>query len=47
MARFAIIGALNWTHRWFVPGGRWDGEQVGEALQTIFPPGLVADSHPV
>lgn len=43
MARFAVIGALNWTHRWFVPGGRLDGEQVGEAFRAILLRGLLAD----
>jgi AcrR family transcriptional regulator len=42
MARFAVIGALNWTHRWFVPGGRLDGEQVGEAFRAILLRGLQA-----
>lgn len=42
MARFAILGALNWMHRWFVPGGRFSGEQVGEMFREILLPGLVS-----
>lgn len=44
MARFAILGALNWTHRWFVPGGRLDGAQIGEAFRDLLLPGLL--NHP-
>jgi TetR/AcrR family transcriptional regulator, cholesterol catabolism regulator len=43
MARFAVIGALNWTHRWFVPGGRLDGEQVGQAFRSILLRGLLVE----
>jgi TetR/AcrR family transcriptional regulator, cholesterol catabolism regulator len=36
MMRFAIIGALNWTHRWQVPGGRLSGAQIGAAFTDLF-----------
>lgn len=43
MARFVVLGALNWTHRWFVPGGRLDGAEVGEAFRSILLRGLLAE----
>lgn len=42
MARFVIVGAVNWTQRWFVPGGRLDGGQVGEELCARLLHGLLA-----
>jgi TetR/AcrR family transcriptional regulator, cholesterol catabolism regulator len=32
LLKFAILGAMNWTHRWFVPGERLTGAEVGEAF---------------
>jgi TetR/AcrR family transcriptional regulator, cholesterol catabolism regulator len=43
MARFAILGALNWIHRWFVPGRRLSGKETGEAFREILLRGLLSD----
>jgi AcrR family transcriptional regulator len=43
MLTFAVLGAVNWCHRWFVPGGRLTGTQVGEAFADIVLHGAVAD----
>jgi AcrR family transcriptional regulator len=37
----ALFGMLNWTHRWFVPGGAMSGREVAEAFWSIFANGLV------
>ena len=37
----ALFGMLNWTHRWFVPGGGMSGKEVGEALWSIFTNGML------
>lgn len=36
LLKFAILGAMNWTHRWFSPGGRLTGAEVGEAFADYF-----------
>jgi AcrR family transcriptional regulator len=46
MAMFAILGAVNWTHRWFVPGGRLSGAQVGQMFAELFLNGVHADRIP-
>jgi hypothetical protein len=33
---------LNWTHRWFEPGGKWQPEQLADAFSTILLAGLEA-----
>jgi TetR/AcrR family transcriptional regulator, cholesterol catabolism regulator len=40
----ALFGMLNWTHRWFVPGGGMSGKEVGEALWSIFTDGMLTDA---
>jgi TetR/AcrR family transcriptional regulator, cholesterol catabolism regulator len=42
MMMFALSGAINWTHRWFTPGGRLSGEQVGTEFARIFIDGMRA-----
>ncbi|MGJ6968518.1 TetR/AcrR family transcriptional regulator [Streptosporangium sp. G11] len=42
MIKFAVLGAVNWTHRWFVPGGRLSGAEVGRELADIFLRGVLA-----
>jgi AcrR family transcriptional regulator len=46
MAMFAILGAVNWTHRWFVPGGRLSGAQVGQMFAELFLNGVHAGRVP-
>jgi TetR/AcrR family transcriptional regulator, cholesterol catabolism regulator len=36
----ALFGALNWTHRWFVPGHGMSGQQIAEAFWSIFSDGM-------
>jgi len=40
----ALFGMLNWTHRWFVPGGGMSGREVGEALWSIFASGTLMNT---
>jgi AcrR family transcriptional regulator len=42
LVAFAVLGAVNWTHRWFSPGGRLTGEQVGASFADIFLRGVSA-----
>jgi AcrR family transcriptional regulator len=42
MMKFAIIGALNWTHRWHVLGGRLSGAEIGTAFTDLFLNGALA-----
>jgi AcrR family transcriptional regulator len=39
----ALFGMLNWTHRWFVPGGAMTGLEVAEAFWSIFIDGMRPD----
>jgi TetR/AcrR family transcriptional regulator, cholesterol catabolism regulator len=36
LVMFAIMGAVNWTHRWFVPGGRLTGAEIGKSFADLF-----------
>lgn len=40
----ALFGMLNWTHRWFTPGGPMTGLEVAEAFWSIFIDGMGPDS---
>lgn len=40
----ALFGMLNWTHRWFTPGGPMTGLEVAEAFWSIFIDGMSPDS---
>jgi TetR/AcrR family transcriptional regulator, cholesterol catabolism regulator len=42
LTMFAILGAVNWTHRWFVPGGRLSGAQIGQMFAELFLNGVQA-----
>jgi TetR/AcrR family transcriptional regulator, cholesterol catabolism regulator len=42
LVMFAILGAVNWTHRWFVPGGRLTGAEVGQTFADLFLNGVRA-----
>jgi AcrR family transcriptional regulator len=41
----ALFGALNWTHRWFVPGGGMSGQQIAEAFWSLFTEGMCGKSR--
>lgn len=36
----ALFGMLNWTHRWFIPGGGMTGREVAEAFWSVFIDGM-------
>ena len=40
LVEHALFGMLNWTHRWFEPGGAMSGRQVAEAFWSIFIEGM-------
>ena len=40
MIIFAFSGVLNWTHRWFAPGGRLSGTEIGAAMAQILLGGI-------
>ncbi|MFA7584755.1 MAG: TetR/AcrR family transcriptional regulator [Novosphingobium sp.] len=42
----ALFGMLNWTHRWFIPGGGMTGQQVAEAFWSIFTQGMLTKDEP-
>jgi TetR/AcrR family transcriptional regulator, cholesterol catabolism regulator len=36
LADFSLFGMINWTHRWYKPGGRYSPTEVANAFCTIF-----------
>jgi TetR/AcrR family transcriptional regulator, cholesterol catabolism regulator len=40
LAVHAIFGMLNWTHRWYRPGGQYDATVVGKIFATLAVNGL-------
>lgn len=46
LATLALLGALNWTVKWFSPAGALDATQVGEAFAGIFLDGLRLGAAP-
>jgi AcrR family transcriptional regulator len=36
LAANSLFGILNWTHRWFKPGGRWKTEELADSFARIF-----------
>jgi AcrR family transcriptional regulator len=40
IATRAILGAVNWTVKWFRPGGKQTATEIGEELATVFIRGL-------
>jgi AcrR family transcriptional regulator len=42
MLTFAVIGAVNWLHRWYVPGGRLSATEIGEQFARILLEGAVS-----
>jgi AcrR family transcriptional regulator len=42
VSAFALIGMINWTHRWFVPHGPLTGRDLGEAFAALLWDGLRA-----
>jgi AcrR family transcriptional regulator len=40
LAANSLFGILNWTHRWFKPGGRWKTEELADSFSRIFFKGI-------
>jgi len=40
-ATLAVLGTVNWMHRWFVPTGELSGAQIGRQLSRLVLGGLV------
>ncbi|HET7742970.1 MAG TPA: TetR/AcrR family transcriptional regulator [Mycobacterium sp.] len=41
MVTYAILGAVNWMHRWYRPGGELTGAEIGKAMSDILLRGIV------
>jgi AcrR family transcriptional regulator len=41
----AILGMVNWTHRWYRPSGPVSAEDIGEAFASLTLDGLTRESH--
>jgi TetR/AcrR family transcriptional regulator, cholesterol catabolism regulator len=42
LAMLAMLGTINWSHRWFSPGERFSGEELGTGFVDIFLQGIRA-----
>jgi TetR/AcrR family transcriptional regulator, cholesterol catabolism regulator len=42
VAMLAMLGTINWSHRWFLPGGRLSGQDLGTQFADIFMQGIRA-----
>lgn len=40
VATNAVLGALNWTYRWYRPGRPYSGQEVGDAYVTVLLQGM-------
>jgi AcrR family transcriptional regulator len=47
LAALAILGAVNWTVKWFDPSGRKTAREVGEAFADLLIGGLLAGGESV
>ena len=41
VASFAVLGAVNWTVKWYRPEGRENAESIGEAFADLLVRGLL------
>ncbi len=46
IAANALYGMLNWTHRWYKPGGAVSGEAIADMFGKIFFDGMSATTKP-
>ena len=46
LATNAVLGALNWSHRWFKPGRGTSPDDVAAVFVEIFLHGLVREPGP-
>ena len=42
LAMFAMLGTINWSHRWFLPGGKFSGKELGAQFAEMFLEGIRA-----
>jgi TetR/AcrR family transcriptional regulator len=42
IAVFMLLGALNWTAKWYSPDGRWKPDEIAEAIVEIATRGIAA-----
>jgi TetR/AcrR family transcriptional regulator, cholesterol catabolism regulator len=42
VAMYAMLGSINWSHRWFLPGGRFTGKELGSQFADMFLQGIRA-----
>ena len=42
LVTMAVIGTINWAHRWYRPGGKLPPEQIGDGFAKILLNGLLA-----
>jgi hypothetical protein len=38
----ALLGMVNWTHRWYRPRDPYQGDEVGDSFATLLLDGLEA-----
>jgi hypothetical protein len=38
---FAILGMVNWVHKWYDPRGRWGAEEISAAFLSLIEGGLL------
>jgi TetR/AcrR family transcriptional regulator, cholesterol catabolism regulator len=41
IAMYYVMGAINWTHRWYRPGGQLSAEQLGVEMADLIVGGLL------
>jgi hypothetical protein len=47
LTRLIGLGAINWVATWYKPGGRYNLEQVGEAVWQMLAQGVLAPTYQV
>lgn len=43
LAVFALLGALNWTAKWYRPNGPWKADEIAEAIVEIVTRGIASN----
>jgi len=38
---FAVLGMVNWVHKWYNPAGRWGAEEISAAFLALIEGGLL------
>jgi hypothetical protein len=38
---FAVLGMVNWVHKWYNPAGRWGAEEISTAFLALIEGGLL------